>query len=191
MPTHTIMIEPNVALASFAGRAAPGRAPRRLLCIEPLTPWSGVADFLTGLADWAECNPDPPIEMRWLGAGPLRPVLAAQPLPPGLTQQFAGPPDPAALAIAFAECHILVVPSLLATCNPHVSDALDAGLRVIGSVRCEAARSRLDAPHAGWLFDPLRPGAVIQVLNRVFPSAAARPARPFAARRGMASMAAE
>lgn len=65
----------------------------RILYAGPLTPISGAYDFQAVAAAWAESHPERRLDLCWVGEGDLKGVLAAQPLPPNLTQSFEATPS--------------------------------------------------------------------------------------------------
>lgn len=150
---------------------------QRLLHVGEMTRHSGTADFLAGFVDWAERNGDDPAEIWWAGDGVLRGVLSAQPLPAHVRQRFLGRLGPDGILAAFADCEALVVLAYASDTAPVVAQALAAGLTVIGSVRSRAIRDCVRGHSAAGLFDPLRPGALPEALDRVFGRTAIAPPR--------------
>ncbi len=147
----------------------PSRAPvaaHRMICVGPLTPAAGVADFQSAVASWAEANPDRPVEIWWAGEGSLRGVLEAQPLPDGVSQRFLGVLDAPARAAAFAQCGLLVLPSLNGDWGHVVPEAQAAGLPVLGSRRSHDVVHQVRDGLTGWRFDPFSPESVYTCLDQ-------------------------
>ena len=147
---------------------------RRLIFAGNLSPQSGAADLLICLAAWAEQNPSRQLEIWWAGEGDLAGVLDAQPLPPNVAQRFLGRLEPAALAAAFGQCGILVVPSLIDDRKAPVAEALAAGLLVLGSRLDRKVRQLVRDDVNGWTFDALQPADMARGLGRALDAPTAR-----------------
>jgi glycosyltransferase involved in cell wall biosynthesis len=128
-------------------------------------PRSGVADLLHCLASWACRHPARLVEIWWAGEGCLRGVLEAQPIPANLSQRFLGPLSREEIASAFTQCSALALPALFSEWSHFVSEALVAGLPVLGSNRCRAVAEFLTHGETGWVFDPHSPGEIGQAVD--------------------------
>jgi len=148
------------------GQARPAPDAHRMIHAGDLSPHSGAADLLAGVAACAEQQPRRAMEIWWAGDGDLAGVLAAQPLPPNLSQRFLGHLDGPGLARAFGQCGLLVAPSLAGDEQAQVAQGLAAGLPVLGSTRSRIVRQLVREGVNGWLFDPLRPADVVQAVKR-------------------------
>jgi len=148
------------------GQARPAPAAHRMIHAGDLSPQSGAADLLAGVAACAEQQPRRTMEIWWAGDGDLAGVLAAQPLPPNLSQRFLGRLDGPELARAFGQCGLLVAPSLADYEQAQVAQGLAAGLPVLGSTRSRIVRQLVREGVNGWLFDPLQPADVVQAVQR-------------------------
>ena len=148
------------------GQARPAPDAHRLVHVGDLSPQSGAADLLAGVAACAEQQPSRAMEIWWAGDGDLAGVLAAQPLPPNLSQRFLGRLDAPGLARAFGQCGLLAVPSLADGGQAHVAQGLAAGLPVLGSTRSRTVRQLVREGVNGWLFDPLQPADMVQAVKR-------------------------
>ena len=147
-------------------RVRPAPDAHRMVYAGELSPQSGAADLLAGVAAYAERQPGRSVEIWWAGEGDLAGVLAAQPLPANVSQRFVGPLDAPGLAGAFARCGLLVVPSLAGGEQAHVAQGLAAGLPVVGSRRSSTVRQLVHEGANGWLFDPLQPADVLRAVSR-------------------------
>jgi glycosyltransferase involved in cell wall biosynthesis len=137
----------------------------RLVFSGELSPFGGPADLQFCAALWAEHHPEREIDITWVGDGDLRAVLDAQPLPANMRQRFTGPLSGPSLAGVFGECGLLVVPHLTGTHSPPLREAAAAGLPVIGSSRDRLVRNMLVQGQTGWLFDPLQPRSMFEILD--------------------------
>ena len=147
----------------------PGRSglmPRRLVHVGDLSPQSGAADILISLAIWAERHPRQLAEIWWVGEGDLAGVFAAQPVPDNVSQRFLGQLDPPGMAGVFAQCGLLVVPSVRDDGHAPVADALAAGLPVLGCRRNRRVSRLVCQGINGWLFDPAQPMDMLAALSR-------------------------
>lgn len=138
----------------------------RMICDGPLTPAAGVADFQSAVASWAEANPERAVEVWWAGEGSLRGVLEAQPLPGNVSQRFLGVLEAPARVAAFAECGLLVLPSLHGDWGHAVPEAQAAGLPVLGSRRSHDVVHQVEDGLTGWRFDPFSPESVYACLDQ-------------------------
>jgi glycosyltransferase involved in cell wall biosynthesis len=148
------------------------RESHRIVYVGELTPRSGVLDFLSSAANWADANPAVPVEIVWLGDGDLRGILQAQPLPGNLRQSFHQIPDAAGLAAIFAQCGLMVVPYLTDLPFSWVPEAMAAGLPVLGSTRSSSVRGTVTPDQTGWLFDPAREEQMASALSRALTASA-------------------
>lgn len=156
------------------GQARPAPDAYRMVHAGDLSPQSGAADLLAGVAACAEQQPRRAMEIWWAGDGDLAGVLAAQPLPPNLSQRFLGRLDGPGLARAFGQCGLLVAPSLADNKQAQVAQGMAAGLPVLGSMRSRIVRQLVREGVNGWLFDPLRPANVVQAVQRALDVPAAQ-----------------
>jgi glycosyltransferase involved in cell wall biosynthesis len=138
---------------------------RRLLFVGAMEPESGAADFLLALVCWAEQYTSSQVEIWWVGDGPLRGVLAAQPTPGNLIQHFLEPISREELPSFLAGGGILVVPSFSGRIPDVVPEALSLGLPILGSSRSRAVRELVRNGLSGWVFDPLNETAMYRALN--------------------------
>ena len=148
------------------GEARPAPEAYRMIHAGDLSPQSGAADLLAGVAACAEQQPGREMEIWWAGDGDLAGVLDAQLLPRNLSQRFLGRLDGPGLARAFGQCGLLVAPSLADDKQAQVAQGLAAGLPVLGSRRSRIVRQLVREGVNGWLFDPLRPADVVQAVQR-------------------------
>ena len=146
----------------------------RIVYVGELTPRGGAAEFLSSAIAWAEANPDAQVEIMWLGEGDLLGVLQAQPAPANLSQTFARIPSSNGLAILFDRCGIFVMPGLTDLRHCWITEAMAAGLPVLGSVRDTHVGALVVQNENGWLFDPLREKEMSAALNAALIATPAR-----------------
>jgi len=137
----------------------------RIAYVGELTPRGGAAEFLSTAIDWAEANPEVLVEIMWLGEGDLLGILQAQPTPANLSQTFARIPSSNRLATMLARCGLLVIPTLTDLQFCWITEAMAAGLPVLGSTRYVQVRALVVQNETGWLFDPLREREMFAALN--------------------------
>ncbi len=148
----------DVARFAAAQRTRPAGACTRLLCVGMLNSRKGVLPFARRLMAWAVNNPRPagsePAEIWWLGDGDLRAELEALPWPPGLTPRFLGNVPYAEVPETYAQCDLLVFPTLLDEWGLVVNEAMAVGLPVLGSLYSQAVEELVIEGETGWVFDP-------------------------------------
>jgi hypothetical protein len=137
----------------------------RIVYVGELTPRGGAAEFLSSTIAWAEANLEAQVEIMWLGEGDLLGVLRAQPAPTNLSQTFARIPSSNGLATLLERCGLFVMPGLTDLRHCWITEAMAAGLPVLGSVRDTQVRALVVQNESGWLFDPLREKEMSAALN--------------------------
>ncbi len=170
VPDHRIFrINQPVDVALFAAvpRQRPDGARTRLLCCGVLAARKGVVPFLVQLDRWARANPAEPLELWWLGDGPLRPELEAFECAPNLAQRFLGAVPYAELPEWYSQADVLAFPSLLDEWGLVVNEAMASGLPVLGSRYAQAVTELVADGVTGWVFDPIREDSVQAALDRV------------------------
>ena len=146
----------------------------RIVYVGELTPRGGAAEFLSSAIAWAEANPKAQVEIMWLGEGDLLGVLQAQPAPTNLSQTFARIPSSNGLATLLERCGILVIPGLTDLRHCWITEAMAAGLPVLGSLRDSHVHALVVQNESGWLFDPLREKEMSAALNAALTATPAR-----------------
>lgn len=166
-PSRIFSLPTPVKIDAFlaCGGTRLGPQAHRLIYAGDLSPEYGAADLSIALSKWAEQNPEKAVEIWWVGEGDLAGVLAAQPLPRNVSQRFLARPEALGMASAFAQCGLLVVPSLVDDKQSPVLEALAAGLPVLGSRHNRLVRQLIQDGVNGWLFDPLQPADMLRVLS--------------------------
>ena len=169
VPDHAIhRINQPVDVSRFASvpRTRDEGLACRLLCAGTLTARKGLVPFVHAAVAWAQANPDRQVEIWWLGDGELAGELAAQVLPPNLTQRFCGAVPYDDMPAYYAQCDLLAFPSLLDEWGLVVNEAMAAGLPVLGSVLAQAVTELVEDGQTGWTFDPSDPAAMRQAIER-------------------------
>ncbi len=137
----------------------------RIVHVGDLEPEAGVIDLLACVVAWADRNPRRNVEVWWSGEGCLRGVLAAQPLPANVIQQFFTKLPPQKLASMFLECDMLAVPALSDPWTDVVPEAVTAQLPVLGSSRSRTVVELVTDGVTGWVFDPFEAGAMARAVD--------------------------
>jgi len=141
---------------------------RRLLFSGRLIPLKAVVQMQAALAAWARRNPQEKLELVWVGDGELRDVLERTALPDNFTQVFVGNQAYSALPALYADCGVLILPSLIDEWGLVVNEAMVSGLVVIGSIYSQAVNEMVQDHENGWLIDPLQPGSIERALDLLF-----------------------
>ncbi len=146
----------DVSRFAAAQRTRPPEACTRLLHVGMLNERKGVLPFARRLIAWSMAqHPARPLEMWFLGDGPVRAELEALPWPSVLTPRFCGNLPYDEVPGVYAECDMLVFPTLLDEWGLVVNEAMAVGLPVLGSIYSQAVEELVVEGETGWLFDPL------------------------------------
>ncbi|MDB5395968.1 MAG: glycosyltransferase [Rhodospirillales bacterium] len=143
-------------------------ANRRMLYCGRFIAKKGLQAFQAEAASWAARNPDRTVSIRWVGDGETGPALKAFVGPPNLLQEFPGAVGYEGLRRHYAECGILILPTLDDEWGLVVNEAFAAGLPVLGTVYSQAVQELVDEGKTGWIYDPHEPNAAAHALGRVF-----------------------
>lgn len=165
---RTIRINQPVDVGRFAEarRTRPPGAALRLLHVGTLTERKGVVPFAERLIRWARGNPSRTLEMCWLGDGGQRGELEGLAWPDNLRPAFLGNKPYGEVPGIYAECDILVFPTLLDEWGLVVNEAMAVGLPVLGSVYSQAVEELFVEGQTGWVFDPLDDASAAAALDR-------------------------
>jgi len=139
---------------------------RRLLYVGRLVEIKGLELFLPVLFDWATKHTEEYCEFWLVGDGPLRHGLEQLEAPANVKLKFFGDVPYARLAEYYAHAGILVLPSLSETWGLVVSEAMAAGLVVLGSRYSAAVNELVRDDMNGWTFCPDRPDDLRRALER-------------------------
>ena len=163
-----IRINQPVEVARFAAapRTRPDGAVERLLHVGFLTERKGVVPFAERLIGWARRNPSRTLEIWWLGDGDRRHALEGLAWPDNLRPVFLGNKPYEEVPGIYAECDLLVFPTLLDEWGLVVNEAMAAGLPVLGSIYSQAVEELVSEGETGWVFDPLDDASAEPALDR-------------------------
>ena len=161
-------INQPVDVARFAAipRHRPEHEISRMLCVGTLTGRKGVVPFAQKLAAWAEAHPTRALELWWLGSGEERTALEAMSMPSNVRQVFCGDLPYAEVPLVYAQCDLLVFPTLLDEWGLVVNEAMAAGLPVLGSMYAQAVEELVIEGQTGWIFDAMDSDSVGSALDR-------------------------
>jgi glycosyltransferase involved in cell wall biosynthesis len=145
-----------------------GNAERRLLYCGRFIGKKGLPAFQAAAADWALRNPNQTVSIRWVGDGELASALKAFVGPPNLVQEFPGAVAYDELAKHYAECGVLILPTLDDEWGLVVNEAFASGLPVLGTIYSQAIEELVEDGKTGWIYDPREAGAAAAALDRLF-----------------------
>jgi glycosyltransferase involved in cell wall biosynthesis len=124
--------------------------------------------FQAAAADWALRNPNQTVSIRWVCDGELASALKAFVGPPNLVQEFPGAVAYEELAKHYAECGVLILPTLDDEWGLVVNEAFASGLPVLGTIYSQAITELVEDGETGWIYDPREEGAAAAALDRLF-----------------------
>lgn len=139
------------SLVSIPLEREPGVA-RRLLFVGQLIERKGLAPFLHVLSEWLRRHPNEKCEFWIAGKGPMREALEKFPRPASLALRFAGSVRSDELNRIYRQGGIFVFPTLADEWGLPVSEAMVAGLPVLGSVYAQAVEELVEEGVTGWTF---------------------------------------
>jgi len=124
----------DIELFSRCPLTRSGDAERRLLYCGRFIAKKGLQAFQSAAADWASRNPNQTVSIRWVGDGELAPALKSFVGPANFVQEFTGPVAYDDLAKHYAECGVLILPTLDDEWGLVVNEAFASGLPVLGTI---------------------------------------------------------
>lgn len=126
----------------------------RLIYVGQLVERKGLMPFLRILHSWAIRHPERTIELWIVGDGYLRGLLAQMTHPMNLNVCMLGSKSYLDLPEIYAQCGILVFPSLADEWGVVVNEGMAAGLPVLGSLYSQAVEEMVEDGVNGWVFRP-------------------------------------
>ena len=158
----------DISLFSSCPLIRPESAARKLLYSGRFIGKKGLQAFQADAARWAIENPHKTISIRWVGDGELREALESFSGPSNFQQEFTGSVDYSDLPRHYAECGILVLPTLDDEWGLVVNEAFASGLPVLGTIYSQAVEELVEEGRTGWIYDPKQPGSAHHALDRLF-----------------------
>lgn len=145
-----------------------GTAARRLLFVGQLIERKGLLPLFEALARWCRSHPDQVADLWIVGGGPLREGLSQYPRPTNFQLTMLGPVPYDTLPSIYAQCGVLVFPTLADEWGIVVNEALAAGLPVLGSSYSQAVEELIVHGQNGWLIQPDQAASLDDMLTQVF-----------------------
>ena len=169
------------SLVSIPLERDPGVA-RRLLFVGQLITRKGLMPFLHALSEWLRKHPNEKCEFLIAGSGLLREALEKFPRPASLMLRFAGSVRSDELNQIYRQGGIFVFPTLADEWGLPVSEAMVAGLPVLGSIYAQAVEELVEEGVTGWTFRTDEAEEMYSALDRAMNASLGR----LAEMRGMA-----
>jgi glycosyltransferase involved in cell wall biosynthesis len=170
VPPERIDRVPYTALPAFAAAGAAARrsigSVRALLFVGELVERKGLVPFLRTLDRWGAAHREERLTLTVVGSGPVRSELESFRPSGSLTVRLLGERDPAELPELYAQADALVLPTLADEWGLVVSEALAAGVPVLGSIHSQAVEELCEEGVTGWLFDPDDGESTLSALDR-------------------------
>jgi glycosyltransferase involved in cell wall biosynthesis len=145
---------------------------KRLLYVGQLIERKGILPFVENLGLFCTNNPNVPIELSIVGAGPLEQRLRTQTLGGRGTIRFLAAVPYGDLPAVYASADIFVFPTLADEWGLVVNEAMASGLPVLGSIYSQAVEDLVEDEVTGWKF---RPDHRNEVMSRLCESLSASP----------------
>ncbi len=141
--------------------------PLRLLHVGSLSERKGVHRLVEGMEVWAARNPARPIQVTFVGDGPLRASLQARTQRSNVQIEWTGSIPYHELPAWYGRADVLLFPSLGDEWGLVVNEALAAGVPVVGSSYAQAVEELVRDGANGWIFQPADAIAIASTLDRV------------------------
>jgi glycosyltransferase involved in cell wall biosynthesis len=148
----------------------PDLAARRLAYVGRLVPLKGVLEFAVELNQHCRACPDEPVEMWFIGDGPLRGKLESLTCPDNLHFKFFGHVPHQELHSIYEQCGIFVFPTFTDTWGMVINESLASGLVVLGSCYSQAVDQLVRDGHNGWVFSPDNKASVREAIAKALQS---------------------
>jgi glycosyltransferase involved in cell wall biosynthesis len=139
---------------------------KRLLYCGSLSERKGILPFLRCLARWCSANPSVGVDLDVVGHGTLRDSLATLPRPGNLRLRIRDNVAYEDLPSVYGSAGLYVFPTLADEWGMVITEAMAAGLPVIGSRFSQAVEELVQDEVTGWTFHPDREDDILGVLDR-------------------------
>jgi glycosyltransferase involved in cell wall biosynthesis len=126
----------------------------RLLYVGQLIGRKGLLPFCEILREWALRHESRTVNLWIVGEGDLRDRLEKCTFPGNVTVRFLGAVPYADLPNVYAECGLLIFPTLADEWGMVVNEAMAGGLPVLGSLYSQAVEEIVREGQNGWCFRP-------------------------------------
>ena len=156
----TAFADANVSRDAIAGR--------RLLYVGQLNERKGIEPAVAAIGDWVRKHPHRRVELWIAGDGPARENLERTDLPENFSLKLLGSCSYEQLAEAYAQCGVLLFPTLADEWGLVVHEALASGLPVVGSRYAQAVEELVAPGVNGWQYRPDQLGELQATLDDLF-----------------------
>lgn len=155
-PERLFVVPSTTEMTAFAAvpLKRPAEATYRLLYVGQLVERKGLVTFFEVLHKWGQQNATRKVDLWVVGSGPLKSCLEGYVLPQNITVKFWGAVAYSELPGIYAQCGLLVFPTLADEWGMVVNEAMAAGLPVLGSVYSQAVEELVIGGVSGWIFRP-------------------------------------
>ena len=144
----------------------PPEAALRLLFVGQLIGRKGLFPFLEILREWALRHETRTVNLWVVGTGCLGDSLERYAFSSNVTVRFLGAVPYGNLPNVYAECGLLVFPTLSDEWGMVVNEAMAAGLPVLGSLYSQAVEELVRDAQNGWCFRPDSKNEMYSALDR-------------------------
>jgi len=177
VPLEKLFVVPYTTDMTFFARVPLERPPQaglRLLYVGQLIGRKGLIPFFDTLREWTLRHETRRVDLWIVGTGSLRDILRKYALPSNVTVRFLGAVPYDDLPNMYAECGLLVFPTLADEWGLVVNEAMAAGLPVLGSVYSQAVEELVRDGHNGWHFRPDSQAEMYSALDRALNTSEAK-----------------
>jgi glycosyltransferase involved in cell wall biosynthesis len=169
VPLEKLFTVPYTAEMAAFGKMPlerPAEANLRLLYVGQLIGRKGLLPFCDVLCEWALRHDTRTVDFWIVGSGDLRDRLERWAFPRNVNVTFLGAVPYANLPNIYAECGLLIFPTLADEWGMVVNEAMEAGLPVLGSIYSQAVEELVRDGKNGWCFRPDSQNEMYSALDR-------------------------
>ena len=156
---------PNACESTINCRVRTVAERKRLLYVGQLVSRKGILRFVESLANVCKSRPDQTVELWICGSGPQEADLRAMAIPQNLDLTFVGEKSYEEMSAVYDQCGVLVFPTLADVWGLVASEAMAAGLPVLGSIYSEAVADLVEDGVTGWRYCPSEQCATEQAIE--------------------------
>lgn len=171
VPSEKLFHVPYAAQDQYRASENVGRtleADKRLICVGQLIERKGVLPMLASLSEYCRQRPGQPVEITFVGSGPLLSAVRNYQAPSNLRIDIEGHVDPSQMPDLLRQHGILVFPTLADEWGLVVNEAMHTGMPVLGSEFAQACTTLIQEGANGWIYSPDRGQTLHDKLDQLY-----------------------